>query len=189
MEFDPVTDWYLLAWGAFGAVEFPYDEARKLALALGLDLDGELVKLRVVSKKGSSVILQEPKQRRRTGLADPEESSFVRLLDAAHALMVAHREDGVKGAELFLKRTRLGSEARFQALLQALVNAIPRAKQKGKFVRPEAADLDGLAVLFPDLLLPEEPEIILEPTQAAFDLGAGASDDDKDSDDDIDEDE
>jgi putative DNA methylase len=176
VEFDPVTDWYLLAWDAFGAIEFPYDEARKLALALGLDLDGELVKLRVVSKKGSSVILQEPKQRRRPGLADPEESSFVRLIDATHALIVAYQEDGVRGAESFLKRTRLQSDARFQALLQALINAIPRTKEKGKFVRPEASALDGLAFLFTGLRFPEEPEIELEPSQAAFDLGGGAID-------------
>lgn len=173
VEFDAVTDWYVLAWDAFGAIEFPYDEARKLALALGLDLDGELVKLRVVSKKGSSVILQEPKQRRRPGLADPEESSFVRLIDAAHALIVAYQEDGVRGAESFLKRTRLQSDERFQALLQALINAIPRTKAKGKFVRPEASALDGLAILFTSLSFPEEPEIELEPSQAAFDLDGG----------------
>jgi len=176
VEFDPVTDWYLLAWDAFGAIEFPYDEARKLALALGLDLDGELVKLRVVSKKGSSVILQEPKLRRRPGLADPDESSFVRLIDATHALIVAYQEDGVRGAESFLKRTRLQSDARFQALLQALINAIPRTKEKGKFVRPEASALDGLAFLFTGLSFPEEPEIALEPSQAAFDLDGGAID-------------
>lgn len=187
VEFDPVTDWYLLAWDAFGAVEFPYDEARKLALALGLDLDGELVRLRVVSKKASSVIMQEPKQRRRPGLADPEETSFVRLLDAAHALMVAHREDGIRGAESFLKRTRLTSETRFPALLQALLNAIPRTKQKGKFVRPEAADLDGLAILFPDLTIPEEHRIVLEPSQGAFDLSDGP--DEADEDEDVDKDE
>src|SRR5262245_24980864 len=34
VEFDPVTDWYLMAWDAFRAQEFPADEARKLALAL-----------------------------------------------------------------------------------------------------------------------------------------------------------
>lgn len=188
VEFDPVTDWYLLAWDAFGAIEFPYDEARKLALVLGLELDGELVRLRVVSKKGSSVVLQEPKQRRRPGLADPEETSFARLLDAAHALLVAYQEDGVRGAETFLKHTRLNSDTRFQALLQALVNAIPHTKQKGKFVRAEAAALDGLAVLFPDLQFPDEPEIVIEPSQGAFDLG-GASDDSEEWDEDGDEDE
>lgn len=172
VEFDPATDWYLLSWDAFGAIEFPYDEARKLALAMGVDLDSELIASRIVAKKGSSVILQEPKQRRRPGLADPEDSSFARLVDAAHALMVAYQEDGIRGAESFLKRTRLSTDARFLALVQAMVNAIPRTKLKGKFVRPEAAALDGVVVLFPDLVIPEEPGIVLEASQGALDFGA-----------------
>ncbi len=175
--FDPATDWYVLAWDAFRAVEFPYDEARKLALALGLDLEGDLVRARVVSKKGSSVVLQEAKQRRRPGLADPEETTFGRLLDAAHTLMVAYQEDGIRGAEGFLKRTRLGSDTRFHALLQALINAIPRTKQKGEFVRPEAAALDGivtgLAEMFSDLQIPQEPEGTVEPVQRTLELDAG----------------
>jgi len=176
VEFDPVTDWYVLAWDAFRAVEFPYDEARKLALALGLDLEADLVKTRIVSKKGSSVILQEPKQRRRPGLADPEEPSYVRLIDAAHALMVAYQEDGIRGAEAFLKRTRLGSDTRLHALLQALINAIPRTKQKGRFVRPEAAALDGIATgltdVFTDLQIPEDPQPTVEPEQTTLELDA-----------------
>ena len=174
VEFDPITDWYVLAWDAFRAVEFPYDEARKLAFVLGLDLEGDLVKARVVSKKGSSVSLQEPKQRRRPGLADPEEASFVRVLDAAHALIVAYQEDGIRGAEGFLRRTRLASDGQFQALLQALINAIPRTKQKGTFIRPEAAALDGivagLADVFPDLQVPPDPQPVVEPAQGTLSL-------------------
>ena len=33
--FDPLTQWYILAWDAFRAREFPFDEARQLALAVG----------------------------------------------------------------------------------------------------------------------------------------------------------
>lgn len=170
VEFDPITDWYLLAWDSFQAKEFPYDDARKLALALGIDLDRELRRLKIVVKKQSSVVLQEPKQRRRPGLADTEATSFERLLDAAHALMVTHREDGVLGAEGFLRRTGLGEDSRFHALLQGMVNAIPRTKIKGRFVRPEAEDLDGLGILFPDLEFPEDPPSVLEPTQISLSL-------------------
>ena len=170
VEFDPITDWYLLAWDSFRAKEFPYDDARKLAFALGIDLDREVRRLRIVVKKQSSVVIQEPKQRRRSGLADTEADSFERLIDAAHALMVTHREDGVRGAEEFLRRTRLGEDSRFHALLQGLVNAIPRTKIKGGFVRPEAEDLDGLGILFPELEFPEDPPSVLEPTQTSLTL-------------------
>jgi adenine-specific DNA methylase len=33
--FDPLTTWYMLAWDAFRAREFPFDDARQLALAVG----------------------------------------------------------------------------------------------------------------------------------------------------------
>ena len=64
VEFDPVTDWYLMAWDAFRAQEFPADEARKLALALGLELEVNLVRdKRLVTKKGKNVALALPTTR------------------------------------------------------------------------------------------------------------------------------
>jgi hypothetical protein len=37
-----LTQWYLLAWDAFPAREFPFDQARQLALAIGV-FDGKRV--------------------------------------------------------------------------------------------------------------------------------------------------
>ena len=170
VRFDPVTEWYLLAWDAFRAVSFPYDEARKLAFSLGLDLDGELRKIKIVTKKASAVVLQEPKDRRRPGLADPEGDDFERLIDAVHAMMNAYLEDGVKGAEAFLKRTGLGARPEFRDVVQALVNAVPRTRKAGRFIRPEAAALDDLAFMFPDLRMPEEPRSGPEEVQGELDL-------------------
>ncbi len=172
IRFDPVTEWYLLAWDTFRAEKFPYDEARKLAFSVGLDLDGDLRKRRIVIKKASWVILQEPKDRRRPGLADSEQATFETLIDAAHALMNAQQEDGITGAEGFLKRTRLGSDAQLADLIQALINAIPRTKQKGKFIRPEAAMLDVLAThFFPQVEIPEDWQPLVE---SQGELGFGA---------------
>ena len=171
VEFDPVTDWYLLAWDAFRAVAFPYDEARKLAFTAGIDIDKDLRRIRLVTKQASSVVLQEP-QARRVKHADPEAGTFARLIDSAHALMNAWREDGIAGAEAFLKRTRLGTDAGFRSLLQALLNAIPRTRKGGGFIRPEAAALDALTHLFPDLKPPEDPGPARRPVQERLDLAA-----------------
>ena len=62
----------------------------------------------------------------------------------------------VAGAEAFLKRTRLNSDERLGSLLQALLNVIPRTKKGPGFIRPEAAALDALTLLFPDLEIPED---------------------------------
>jgi len=158
IQFDPITDWYLMAWADYQAEEFPADEARKLALTLGLDIEKDLVQAkRVISKKSSSVVLQAPQQRRRKGLADPEATSFDTWLDAAHALMLIYQEDGAQAADAFLKRTGLRQDGTFKHVLQALLNAIPRAQVKGKFVRPEAAVLDNLRLnFFEELVAPVE---------------------------------
>ena len=93
------------------------------------------------------------------------------MIDAAHALMNAWREDGVAGAEAFLKRTRLNADAGFRSLLQALLNVIPRTKKKSRFIRPEAAALDAVTVLFPDLEVPEDSRPA-SPVQGSLDLAA-----------------
>ncbi len=160
IQFDPVTDWYLMAWDAFKAEEFPADEARKLAMVLGLDIEADLVRRkRIISKKGSFVVLQQPVRRRRKGLADPEAVMFDTLLDAAHAAMLIYQEDGPLACESFLKRTGLLTDGAFKACLQALLNAIPRTQIKGQFVRPEAEVLDRLRLaFFEDLEVPAEEE-------------------------------
>ena len=160
IQFDPITDWYLMAWDAFKAEQFPADEARKLAIALGLDIEADLVRRkRVISKKGSFVVLQQPQQRRRKGLADPEAIVFEALLDAAHAAMLIYHEDGAPACEAFLKRTGLLTDGTFKACLQALLNATPRTQIKGQFVRPEAEVLDRLRLaFFEDLEVPVEEE-------------------------------
>lgn len=165
VEFDPITDWYLIAWHTFGAAEFPFDDARRLGLATGgLDID-ELSKAKVLTKKSSTVELLEPGKRyRRESDADlpgvnRDRFQFPVLLDAAHTAMYIIGEDGTAAAKAWLDQRHLTTDGRFVALLQGLVNAVPRTKIKGEFARPEAALLDRLVTgYFPDIELPPEPD-------------------------------
>lgn len=166
VEFDPVTDWVLMAWDAFRAEQFPADEARKLALALGLNIENDLIRQsRVITKKQNDVALLPPRSRRHKGLVDPEAEAFPCLIDAVHTAMLVYEEDGGKACEVFLKRTGLLTDARFKAAIQALVNAVPRTKEKGVFKRPEAAVLESLCrAFFDDVQLPvEEAPILVAP--------------------------
>ncbi len=168
VQFDPATDWYLMAWDAFKAEEFPADEARKLALALGLDLEADIVReKRLVAKKQSTVVLQTPQARRRRALVDPDATTFASWIDAAHTAMLVYEEDGARACEQFLKRTGLLGDPTFRACLQALINAIPRTRVKDRFVRPEAETLEALRLaFFEDLTVPPaEPG---PPVQAAL---------------------
>ena len=158
LSFDPATDWYLMAWDAFQAAEFPGDEARKLALSLGMDLEKEIVtEKRLVAKKASTVVIQEPKARLKKGMVDPDLTVFPSVVDAVHTAMVIYQEEGAVPCEAFLNRAGLMQDQTFRACLQALINAIPRTKTKNKFNRIEAELLDDLRLaFFDDLVAPVE---------------------------------
>lgn len=172
VRFDPVTDWYLMAWDAFAAEQFPYDEGRKLAIALGVDMDRLIMTLkRLAVKKSDSLVLQTPVQRRKKGMVDDDLQTFEHWIDAAHTAMMLYEEDGAGACDAFLQRTRLKTDATFQSLLQSMINAIPRARIKGKFVRPEAETLENMRLaFFPDLSAPaeEEPQLPVEKQLGMF---------------------
>jgi putative DNA methylase len=164
---DPLTDFSLVAWDTFKAVSFPFDEARRLALAIGgLDVE-ELRHARILEKKSGTVTLLPPSKRMRreadheAGLPGvyPEATSFAIAIDAVHTLMHIADVDGLAAAKAFLDRTGLASDGRFLAALQGLVNAVPMTRLKGDWVLPEAATLDRLCTAyFPDIDVPQEPE-------------------------------
>ena len=162
VEFEPVTDWYLMAWDAFRAQEFPADEARKLALALGLDLEANLVRdKRLITRKGKNVTIALPSARRKKGMVDPESEGFPHLIDALHTAMMVYEEDGSKACQVFIDRHDLRNDSRIKALVQAAMQAIPTTRGKdGKFLRPEMTTLDALRLLvWEDLPAPPEEEV------------------------------
>lgn len=165
---DAITDFVLVAWDNFKAREFPFDEARRLALAVGgLDVD-ELAQAKVLEKKSGTVLLLPPAKRVRrdtdleAGLPGvyPEATSFTIAIDAVDTALHIANVDGVGAAKTFLDRGGLATDTRFTAALQGLVNAIPRTKIKGEWAVPEAETLDRLVTAyFPDIELPEVPEV------------------------------
>jgi putative DNA methylase len=169
VDFDHVTDWYLLAWNDFQAVEFPFDEARKLSLALHLDVDDLKQRHKIIQASGGTVTLLTPAQRRTAGALDPDAASWGTQLDALHALMLVYDEEGVGAAQAWLERTGRGDDQRFAALVEAALHAIPRVRQKDELIRPEARVLESMRqTLFPSIEPPSEPappaeQLLLEP--------------------------
>ncbi len=170
-QLDPLTDFALIAWDTFKAAEFPFDEARRLALATGgLDVD-ELARAKVVEKKSGTVVLLVPSKRvRRKSAAEeslpgvrPEATAFPIALDAVHTVLYVADVDSMGTAKSLIERAGLGKDARFLATLQGLVRAVPRTKVKGEWVRPEARLLDAICTAwFPDIEIPKaESEQVL----------------------------
>jgi adenine-specific DNA methylase len=163
VELDPITDFVLLAWSTFRAASFPFDEARKLAAAVGgLDVS-HLEADKILVTRSGTVTLCEPDERLRRrgddkpGVRPAAEGFTGPMIDALHTVLYVAEQDGLADAKALIDRTGLAGDNRFTACLQGLVRAIPRTKDKGKWVRREAGLLDGLVTAyFPEVEVPEE---------------------------------
>ena len=59
-----------------------------------------------------------------------------------------------------MESAQLLKDARFTALIQAMVRAVPRDKTKGAFLQPLAGSLDRLCVAYlPEIELPPEQDL------------------------------
>ncbi|GBD21621.1 hypothetical protein HRbin28_02072 [bacterium HR28] len=183
VQFDPVSDWYLMTWEMLKAREFPFDEARKLALATGVELEREILTgARLVQRAGDAVKLLTPKERwqRKAVTVDGVPT---RLVDGLHVALVIAEEDGVGAAERYLEWVGLRQQNDFRAYVAALLEAIPRLRgTDGRLQLPEAEWLEVLrAYCYPDITPPPEPERKHVYDQARLALGedgADAGDDD-----------
>ena len=162
VSFDPYTDFVLIAWSVFGARTFPFDDARRLALATGgLDID-ELKRAKLLAAKSGNVTLREPTDRLAQGDGPGvkrDRHHFERLIDAVHTMCYIVHHDGAAAARHWADERGLAADDTFIACLQGLVNAIPRIRKDGKFNVTEAALLDRIVTTcYPDLIeAPEDP--------------------------------
>jgi hypothetical protein len=116
---------------------------------------------KLLSKKGKTVLMVKPIDRRKRGMVDPDVESFDCILDAAHTAMLIFEEDGAKACERWLRERGLDRDSRLRAVFQAMATAIPVTKKRGAYIRPEIDLLDrmndalGLGVKIPSEPVPE----------------------------------
>lgn len=84
-----------------------------------------------------------------------------------------YEQDGAGACEVWLRQRGYHNDATFRACLQAMLNAIPRTRIKGKFSRPEAEILENMRLaFFEELQAPVEDEPEVEQlTQLGLGLG------------------
>ena len=166
-QIDNHSDFVLIAWETFKAPEFPFDEARRLALAVGgLDIDA-LSRAKVLEKKSGSVRLLSPLERIRRGDEEtgvrPDAGSFQYMNDALDTALYIAELDGMQQAKSFLERIGLLANQNFQAFVQGMANTVPRIQIDGSWVFPIAGQIDVLATAYmPDISLPEVPVLEVE---------------------------
>ena len=125
-DLDPLTAFFVLAWDAFHAPVFAYDEALRLARAVGIDLDTGVVG-RIAGKKGSDLHLWDSARRAAAGALGPADGSRG-MIDALHHASHAVRERTIAAAAEMLARAGLDGEPRFFAALEAVLEVLPPSK-------------------------------------------------------------
>jgi putative DNA methylase len=144
--FDPLTIWYLLAWDAFRAREFPFDDARQLALAIGgfniSELKGAMKLLEV---KSGTCRLLTPAQRaqKRAFSTNPDNFVLTSLVDALHATIAIYQEEQtIEPVRRFLRSTELINNDLFMRAWEVTLKVIPLIRDSKKRIPEEQALAD-----------------------------------------------
>jgi putative DNA methylase len=146
-QLDPLTEWFVLAWDAFEAPQFPYDEALRLARVVGLDLDGDVVGV-LAEKKASDLILWDSSTRATKGkLGAPDGTRS--WIDAIHHCAHRARSINLNAAKQLLDDNGLANSPIFLTALEAVLEVLPlSARYTGfdpvKAAQPAASDFEAL---------------------------------------------
>ena len=122
-DLDPATAFFVLAWDAFRAPVFAYDEALRLARAVGVDLDADIVG-RLAEKKGSDIRLWDSARRAAKGALGPADGSRG-MIDAVHHAANIARIRSLAAARELLERALVVEDPRFFAALEAVLEVLP----------------------------------------------------------------
>lgn len=125
-ELDPVTSWFVLAWDAFRATAFDYDEALRLARAVGVDLDKDIIGW-LGEKKGSDVRLWDSAARAAKGSLGPADGTRA-MIDAIHHAAHLARTQNLDAARELLKKNHVDQDPKFFASLEAVLEVLPVSK-------------------------------------------------------------
>lgn len=153
-DIDHKSEWYILSWLVFEAQRFPYDEARRLAIGVGEDLDSLKKTNRMWRKRSGDVLLRPHGDRvqdvnkdrdNRSGRkpVDPDALSFSTALDKVHAAMHIYDVKGATEAWNWMSDRNCGSDPAFKATLEALLRVLPHGHSDWKLARDLAAGETG----------------------------------------------
>jgi hypothetical protein len=146
-QLDPLTEWFVLAWDAFQAPQFPYDEALRLARVVGLDLDKDVVGV-LAEKKASDLILWDSSTRATKGkLGAPDGTKS--WIDAIHHCAHRARSIDLNAAKQLLDDNGLANSPVFLTALEAVLEVLPLSTRYTGFdpvkaAAPAASDFEAL---------------------------------------------
>jgi hypothetical protein len=124
---DAATRYYILHRWAYGDGATPFDDAMRLAMALGADVSALMDRRRLLKQSGETVQLLGPKQRGNIeGLGLPDRSGQqAGVIDVLHRAVVLWESGDRDGLARFLAEAAPGREEQLRLVAQTIVNILP----------------------------------------------------------------
>ena len=132
-----MTRFYVLWRSAYGQAKVPFDDARKLATSLGVNLEQEGNK-GFIKKDKEFVRVIGPEDRSVDEIKEPTE-----LIDVLHKALILWRYGGKESLEELLTETEYANNDTFRRVAQAISECLPDEIQEKKW-------LDGFLTGFTD---------------------------------------
>ena len=122
-DFDAPTAFFVLAWDAFKAPVFAFDEALGLARAVGADMDRQIVG-RIAERKGSDIRLWDSATRAAKGSLGAADGTRG-MVDSVHHAANMARNRTLQAAQDLLEHWGMHNDPRFVATLEAVLEVLP----------------------------------------------------------------
>ena len=122
-DLDAPTAFFVLAWDAFKAPVFAYDEALRLARAVGVDMDAQVTK-RLGEKRGGDFRLWDSATRAAKGALGPPDGSRG-LIDTLHHAATISRSHSLAAARDMLAETGMDRDPRLFRAFEAVLEVLP----------------------------------------------------------------
>ncbi len=152
-DLDPPTAFFVLAWDAFEAPTFAYDEGLKLARAVGVNLETDVVR-RLGAKSGQNLVLWDSVHRAAKGALGPADGSRG-MVDVIHHAAHLARSRSLDAALDMLKDQGVHQSLDFTIALEAVLEVLPVSRSfrgfelgpKAKALESASEDFDALEKL------------------------------------------
>jgi len=150
-QIDPLSQFYILWRWTYNGETVPYDDARKLAQAVGIELDEIRGKGKMVSGK-DKIVVAKPEERELEEIAKRQPVS---LIDALHKSCLLWKADKRKELEKFLDESGFMDDAAFWETAQDLSNLLPDGDREKQM-------LQGLLMKAPTMAREAEKQLTLD---------------------------
>jgi len=137
---DPATRFYLLFRWAYGRATVPFDEARKLAQAVGLELSAYFNRSFVARDKGNIKCLSPLERNDKLFEKEPEN-----MIDVLHRALVYWERGETAMIKELLKETGMGENPAFWQAAQALSEVLPEGDKEKQMLQGLLYSRNGFA--------------------------------------------